>query len=162
MAEKPLFLLTWIADMPPHRPEQLEIGQDPLLALVHAAMPDSRAFDRRTGIWAWQGTGWRLRDILLFAVDVDTDQPERATEWFLSKGYPDEDNPKGYLYVFLQEDGQEHRLFSPKPMSGLTVLDFAGNLWLLAERWAINLNKVVRYHLIYGSMNSFYNEKTAD
>lgn len=147
----PLFTIHWLCDVPPNKPEKMQSDGD-ILAALHNVAADrgDRSYHAPTGIWTWRGSGWRLRDTSYFIVDVDGEQPERAVEWLQQRGYPDEEDPYGYVHVFNMDNGEQHVLSSILPMGKLNRLVIWDTQWLLAEKWVLNLGKVVSFHSIYG------------
>ena len=151
----PLFTLNWIYADPKEKMGKLESNKDFLLALQNAAMDrGDRAFHYPTGILTWQGSGWRLRDMIAFIVDVNAEPDvDRAVDWLRERGYPDTEIQKGYAYDFLLEKQMALTLGSTKPIGGLIHVSFDGCHWMIAEKWAVNLSKVVSYQTVYGDLD---------
>jgi hypothetical protein len=151
----PLFTLNWIYADPKEKPGKLESNRDFLAALQNAAVDrGDRSFHYPTGILTWQGSGWRMRDMLAFVVDIDADQDvDRAVEWLQKRGYPDSEQQKGFAYEFILERQMVLTLGSTKPVGGLIHIDFGECHWMIAEKWAVNLSRVVSYQTIYGDLD---------
>ena len=150
-----LFTLHWIYADPEEKPGKLESSKDFLQALENSALDrGDRSFHWPTGILTWQNAGWRLKDMLAFVVDVDGDtDPDKAVDWLVSRGYPDQETQNGYVYEFIFERQMTLTLGSTKPMGVLKHIRFEGMHWAIAEKWAINLSRVLSYQTIYGNLD---------
>lgn len=153
----PLFTLHWIyADTRiQQNADKLESDRDFMEAFQNAAVDrGDRAYHQPTGIFTWQNSGWRLRDMVAFIVDIDGDtDPAKAVEWLVKRGYKDVEKQMGFVYDLVFSHELSLTLGSTMGMSKLTHVQFGDDHWAIAEKWAINLSQLVSHQIVYGDLN---------
>lgn len=153
----PLFTLHAIYADTSIKPDTLAVDHDFLEAFENAAVDrGDRSFHIPSGTFSWLGSGWRLKDMLAFIVNVSANERsdlDRAVEWLMKRGYPDQEHVQGWAYDLLFENRVKFTLGSMRPMQRLRHISFNGLHWAVAEKWAINFSKLLSYHTIAGDLD---------
>lgn len=151
-----LFTVTYLYENEKKQPRIYHTNRDFLWGLENAATDrGDRSYHRGTGFFHRDGMWWRMALTYYFLIDVDGDDP-RGIEWLVKRGFPESGFKKGYIFTFYFDNAPQLTIGSVQTLGKQKHVLFGNQHWVIFERFAVNLSRVVHFESAYGDMDVFH------